>query len=81
MRQAHQLTGQIALAQKNYDQAIAHLGQANQQDPAVLYSTALALKAKGDAAKAKELAAQAAHANILPLISYAFVRDEARRMS
>jgi hypothetical protein len=47
----------------------------------VLYSTALALKAKGDAAKAKEVAAEAANANILPLISYAFVRDEARRMS
>ena len=81
VRQAHELTGRIALAQKQYDQAILHLGQANQQDPAVLYSTALAFKAKGDAAKAKEAAAEAANANILPLVSYAFVRDEARRMS
>ena len=81
VRQAHELTGRIALAQNQYDQAIAHLGQANQQDPAVLYSTALAFKAKGDASKAKEVAAEAANANILPLVSYAFVRDEARRMS
>jgi hypothetical protein len=81
VRQAHQLTGQIALARKNYDEALAHLGQANQQDPAVLYASALALKGKGAAAKAKELAAKAANANVLPLVSYAFVRDEARRMS
>jgi tetratricopeptide (TPR) repeat protein len=81
VRQAHELTGLVALAQKNYDQAIAHLGQANQQDPYVVYSTAVAWKGKGDAAKAKELAAQAANANVLPLITYAFVRDEARRMS
>ena len=81
VRQAHELAGQIALGRKDYDQAIAHLGQGNQQDPAVLYSTALAWKAKGDAGKSKDLAAEAAKANILPLMSYAFVRDEARRMS
>ena len=81
VRQAHEFTGRIALAQKNYDQAIAHLEQANVQDPGVLYATALAWKGKGDAAKAKSLAADAANANVLPLISYAFVRDEARRMS
>ncbi|HKU61663.1 MAG TPA: tetratricopeptide repeat protein [Gemmatimonadales bacterium] len=81
IRQAHEFAGRIALAQKNYDQAIAHLGQANLQDPGVVYATALAWKGKGDAAKAKALAAEAADANVLPLISYAFVRDEARRMS
>jgi tetratricopeptide (TPR) repeat protein len=81
VRQAHELTGLVALQQKDYDQAIAHLGQANQQDPFVVYSTALAWKAKGDGAKAKALAAQAANANVLPLVTYAFVREEARRMS
>jgi tetratricopeptide (TPR) repeat protein len=81
VRQAHELTGLVALAEKDYDQAIAHLGQANQQDPYVVYSTALAWKAKGDGAKAKALATQAANANVLPLITYAFVREEARRMS
>jgi tetratricopeptide (TPR) repeat protein len=81
VRQAHELTGLVALHQKDYDQAIAHLGQANQQDAFVVYSTALAWKAKGDGAKAKALAAQAANANVLPLVTYAFVREEARRMS
>ena len=81
VRQAHELTGLVALHEQDYDQAIAHLGQANQQDPFVVYSTALAWKAKGDGAKAKALAAQAANANVLPLVSYAFVREEARRMS
>jgi tetratricopeptide (TPR) repeat protein len=81
VRQAHELTGLIALGEKDYDQAIAQLGQANQQDPYVLYSTALAWKAKGDGAKAKDLAAKAANANVLPLITYAFVREDARRMS
>jgi tetratricopeptide (TPR) repeat protein len=81
VRQAHELTGLVALADKNYDQAIDHLGQANQQDPYVIYSTALAWKAKGDGAKAKTLAAEAANANVLPLITYAFVREDARRIS
>lgn len=79
-RQAHELEGQIALAEKQYDVAIAELAEANQQDPQVVYFTALAYKGKGDAAKAKELAARAANANILPLATYAFVREEAKKM-
>src|SRR4029078_9050031 len=74
VRQAHELTGRIALAQNQYDQAIAHLGQANQQDPAVLYSTALAFKAKGDASKAKEVEAEGANAHILQLVYSAVTR-------
>jgi superkiller protein 3 len=81
IRQAHELTGSIALAEKRYDDAIAHFGQANQQDPQVVYWTALAWQGKGDAAKAKELAARAAKANVLPLVSYAFVREKAWKMS
>jgi tetratricopeptide (TPR) repeat protein len=81
IRQAHELTGSIALAEKHFDDAIAHFGQANQQDPQVVYLTALAWQGKGDAAKAKELAARAAKANVLPLASYAFVREKARKMS
>jgi tetratricopeptide (TPR) repeat protein len=80
IRQAHELTGRIALAEKKFDDAIAHLGQANQQDPFVVYSTALAYKGKGDAAKAKELAGRAAKANILPLVTYAFIREDARKL-
>lgn len=81
VRQAHELAGMISLREKDYDAAIAHLGEANQQDPQVVYSTALAYKGKGDAAQAKEWAVQAADAHILPLISYAFVRAKARKMS
>ena len=81
IRQAHELEGSIALKEKQYDGAIAHFAEANQQDPKVVYLTALAYQGKGDAVKAKELAARAANANVLPLVSYAFVRTEATRMA
>jgi tetratricopeptide (TPR) repeat protein len=81
VRQAHQLAGTIALKEKDYDKAIGELTQANQQDPQVIYTLALAYQGKGDSAKAKELAAEAAHANVLPLASYAFVRAKAKKMT
>jgi tetratricopeptide (TPR) repeat protein len=81
VRQAHELEGQIALAEKRYDDAIARFGQANQQNPQVVYFTALAYQWNGDGAKAKELAAKAANANVLPLITYAFVREKARKLA
>ena len=81
VRQAHGLMGNIAMAEKQYDAALAHFAQANQQDPQVLYWTALAHEAKGNGARAKELAARAANANVLPLVSYAFVREKAKKLS
>ncbi len=81
IRQAHELAGMIALSEKNYDTAITELGQGNQQDPQVIYSTALGYKGKGDGAKAKEYAAKAANANTLPAVNYAFVRGKAKKMS
>ena len=81
IRQSHELAGSIALREKQYDQALAHLDQANQQDPQVVYWSALAWQGKGDAGKAKELAARAAKANVLPLMTYAFVREKARKLS
>lgn len=80
IRQAHELAGMIALTEKRFDAAIAELGQANQQDPQVLFLTAQAYRGKGDAAKAKELAGRAAKANVLPLVTYAFVRTKAGKM-
>lgn len=80
IRQAHELAGSIALKEKKYDEAITHLGQANQQNPQVIYWTALAYQGKGDAAKAKEYGAKAAKANLLPQIAYAFVREEAGKL-
>ena len=47
----------------------------------MVYLTALAYAGKGDSARAKELAAKAANANVLPLPSYAFVREKAKKMS
>ena len=81
VRQSHELLGTIALREKRYDDSISELAKANQQDPQVVYLTALAWKAKGDPAKVKELAGKAANANVLPLVSYAFIRAEAKKMS
>jgi tetratricopeptide (TPR) repeat protein len=81
VKQAHELEGQIALAAKDYGAALTHFGQANQQDPQVLYLMALAHQGSGDTSQARELAAKAANANILPLASYAFVRAKARKLA
>jgi tetratricopeptide (TPR) repeat protein len=78
IRQAHALGGTIAQKERKFDDAIAEFGKANQQDPYVLYMTALAYKGKGDTAKAKELAQQAANANALPTLNSAFVRVKAK---
>jgi tetratricopeptide (TPR) repeat protein len=80
IRQAHQLNGMIALQEKDFDHAISELAQANQQDPYVLYSTALAYRGKGDQAKAKETAKRAANMNTLPTLPYAFVRNQAKKL-
>ena len=81
IRQGHELEGMIALQAKDFDKAIDELGQADQQDPYILYTMATAYQAKGDAAKAKELAGRAARMNILPTIRYALVRTKAMKMS
>jgi len=80
VRQAHALNGMIAQREKKFDDAIAELGKASQQDPYVIYMTALAYQGKGDATKAKELAQQAANANTLPTLNYAFIRKKAMTM-
>lgn len=74
------LTGRIALAEKDYDKAIAELQQANPQDPQNLYRLSQAYQAKGDAAKAREFCTKAAEFNSLPQLNYAFVRMAARKM-
>jgi tetratricopeptide (TPR) repeat protein len=81
IRQGHELAGMIALKAKDFDKAIDELGQADQQDPYVLYTLATAYQGKGDAAKAKELAGRAAKMHILPTIRYALVRSEAAKMT
>ncbi len=53
----------------------------NQQDPFVLYMTALAAEGQGDAAKAKELARRAADMHILPTLNYVIIRAKAQHMA
>src|SRR5215212_568626 len=76
---AHELLGRIALEEKNYETAIAELGQANQQNPDVLYLTGQAYQGQGDTAKAKESFTKAAKFNSLPQLNYAFVRTKAEK--
>jgi tetratricopeptide (TPR) repeat protein len=79
MRQQHELAGRIALAEKNHAAAVEELQQANQQDPRVFYLLAVALQGKGDAGKAREVAARAADFNGLA-VNYAYVRAKAKEM-
>jgi tetratricopeptide (TPR) repeat protein len=81
IRQAHRLAGMIALQEKNYDQAIAELGQANQEDPYVIYLLALAQRGKGDQARARETFKRAAEMYLLPTLNYAFIRAKAKQQS
>ena len=79
VRQAHELAGRVALAQKDYDKAIEELKQANKQDPMVLYRISLAYQAKGDGTQAHEFAKKAAEFYPLPQLNYAFVRAKAEK--
>jgi tetratricopeptide (TPR) repeat protein len=80
LRQDHELMGRIALAEGNGAEAVAHLEQANQQDPRVLLLTARAHEAAGNQQAAAELIRQVAEFNQLgfPL---SYVRGEAREMA
>ena len=77
-KQAHELAGMIALAEKDYDKALAELSQANQQNPQNLYRLCQAHRGKGDKEKAREFCAKAAEFNSLPQLNYAFIRTKAK---
>jgi tetratricopeptide (TPR) repeat protein len=78
VRLAHEISGMIALAEKDWDKALAELPQANQQNPQNLYRLCQAYQGKGDGAKAKELCTKAAEFNSLPAVNYALVRTKAK---
>jgi tetratricopeptide (TPR) repeat protein len=80
IRAAHEMAGVIALGEKDFEGALAHLSQADQQDPYVLYQLARAYQGSGDAGKAKEAATSAANANTLPSLRYALVRGKASKI-
>lgn len=79
IRQSHELAGMIALEEKDYDTAIAELGEANQQNPYNHYRLAQAYEGKGDTDKAKELYNKAANFNALNNLNYAFIRGKAQQ--
>ena len=74
VRQAHELTGLVALAAKEFDASLVALALADQQNPAVLAATAQAYAGRGESAKAQEFEAQARHMNILPTFPSVFTR-------
>jgi tetratricopeptide (TPR) repeat protein len=78
LQNSHELDGIIALAQKDWDTAIAELGRANPQNPQDLYRICVAFKGKGDAGKATEYCTKAADFNSLPNANYAWVRVKAK---
>ncbi len=78
-RQAHELMGHISIEEKKYDEALTHLGRATQQNPYVVYATAVAYKGSGNGEKAAETFKKAADFNILPTFNYAFVRAKAKK--
>ena len=78
VKNSHELDGTIALAEKDWDKAIAELQQANQQNPQNPYRLCQAYQGKGDAAKAAEECRKAADFNGLPNVNYAFVRTKAK---
>ncbi|MCA1612080.1 MAG: tetratricopeptide repeat protein [Thermoanaerobaculia bacterium] len=78
VKNVHELDGIVALAEKDYDKAIAELEQANQQNPQDLYRLCQAWQGKGDQAKGADFCRQAAEFNSLPNQNYAFVRTKAK---
>ena len=79
IRQQHELAGLIALAEKRPADAVQELARANQQDPRILYLTAIALRDAGDLQKANALATKAAKFNGLAF-NYGYVRTKAAKI-
>ncbi len=80
VRALHELNGRIALGTKEYDGAIEELQKSDLQSAYNLYRLALAYQGKGDAAKAKDYCAKAAHFYSLPDVGYALIRLKAGNM-
>jgi tetratricopeptide (TPR) repeat protein len=81
VQQAHELAGRIALAEKDNDNAIAELQQANLQDPRNLYRLSQAYAGKGDTAKSQEFLTKTAQFNSLPGLPYAFIRTKVQKLA
>lgn len=79
-KQAHEIAGMVALEARDYDNAVAELQQANQQNPYDLYRLCQAYQGKGDKAKAQEFCRKAAEINSLPQLNLAFIRTKAAKI-
>jgi tetratricopeptide (TPR) repeat protein len=77
IRRSHELAGMIAIDEKNYENALEELQQANLQNPYNLYRIAIAYGGRGDKGKAKDYCMKAARFNTPPTLNYAFVRKKA----
>ena len=64
-RRAHELTGYMSMINEDMEGGIEHLAQANQQNPHVLYWSAVAYNSLGNKDKAMDLVARAANRNTL----------------
>lgn len=70
----------IALAENDYDKAVAELSQSNQQNPYNLFRLAIAYKGNGDAANCKAYCQKAAKFNTLNSLNQGFIRSKAEAM-
>lgn len=81
IKQSHQLTGMIAIEEKDYDTAIAELQQASFDfNPYNYHRLAIAYLDKGDMENAKLNCEKAANFNGLDGLNYAFCRAKAQKM-
>lgn len=74
IRQSHELNALVALADKRFDESLAELAMADQQNPAVWSARARAYAGLGDTARSQESIERATHMNILPTFAYVFSR-------
>jgi tetratricopeptide (TPR) repeat protein len=81
VKQAHQLAGRIALAEKDYKASVAELQQANQQNPRVFYWLGVAYRGNGDDTKAQQYFRKAAEFNSLPNLNFAFIRKDVQKQA
>ena len=76
---ANLILGRVALAQGEYDIAIAHLEKANQESAWSQFHLAAAYEGKGDTVRAVELYESAATTYELNNLTYAVIRQESER--
>lgn len=78
IRQANELDGILALAEKRWDDAAKSLQLANLQNPYNLYRLGLAYEGKNDLKQAKSYYDQTVQLNQLLNLNYAYVRNKAK---